>query len=142
MSISYQPSETTICVMGLGYIGLPTASVLATKGYRVIGVDVRSDVVDTINRGEIHIVEPDLDILVRSAVNSGQLKAQTEPGSADVFIICVPTPIREDKSADLSYIESACKVIRPHVKAGDLVILESTSPPGTTDSLVAQEPPR
>jgi UDP-N-acetyl-D-mannosaminuronic acid dehydrogenase len=122
--------------MGLGYIGLPTASVLATKGFHVHGVDVRPDVVETIRQGKIHIEEPDLDILVRSAVNSGQLKAGHEPQTADVFMICVPTPIRPDHSPDLSYIEQACQTIRPHVQPGALIILESTSPPRTTDQVV------
>lgn len=131
-----QLSGSKICVMGLGYIGLPTASILANKGYNVVGIDVRPDVVDTINRGQIHIEEPDLDILVRSAVNSGQLRAATEPEEADVFIICVPTPIREDHSPDLSYVETASKAIRPYVRTGNLVILESTSPPHTTDKIV------
>ncbi|HEY2839927.1 MAG TPA: UDP-N-acetyl-D-mannosamine dehydrogenase [Pirellulales bacterium] len=130
------PSETKVCVMGLGYIGLPTASILANKGYHVFGVDVRPDVVDTINRGQIHIEEPDLDILVRSAVNSGQLKAGLAPEPADIFIICVPTPINPDHSPDLSYVEQASRAIRPHVRAGNLVILESTSPPLTTDNVV------
>ena len=131
------PAETSVCVMGLGYIGLPTASVLATKGFRVLGVDVRPEVVNTINRGEIHIEEPDLDILVRSAVNSGQLVAADEPQAADVFMICVPTPIREDRSPDLNYIREACAAIRPYVTRGNLVILESTSPPRTTEQIVA-----
>jgi len=131
------PAETSVCVMGLGYIGLPTASVLATKGFRVLGVDVRPEVVNTINRGEIHIEEPDLDILVRSAVNSGQLVAADEPQAADVFMICVPTPIREDRSPDLNYVREACAAIRPHVTRGNLVILESTSPPRTTEQVVA-----
>jgi UDP-N-acetyl-D-mannosaminuronic acid dehydrogenase len=130
------PGETTVCVMGLGYIGLPTASILANKGYHVVGVDVRPDVVATINQGRIHIEEPDLDILVRSAVNSGQLKAVSEPQPADVFIICVPTPINPDHSPDLSYVEQAARAIKPHVKAGNLIILESTSPPRTTDDVV------
>ena len=94
-------------MIGLGYIGLPTASVLATKGFHVFGMDVRADVVDTINQGRIHIEEPDLDIVVRSAVNSGQLKAGYEPQPADVFILCVPTPSRPDHSPDLSYVEQA-----------------------------------
>lgn len=132
----FDPSETTVCVLGLGYIGLPTASVLATKGYQVLGVDVREDVVETINRGEIHIEEPDLDILVRSAVNSGQLTASTDPQPADVFMICVPTPINEDHTANLSFVKAAAKSIRPFVKKGDLVILESTSPPKTTEEIV------
>lgn len=134
----------TICVMGLGYIGLPTASLLATKGFTVTGVDVSKKVVDTINRGEIHIVEPDLDILVKSAVHSGNLSASLEPVEADVFIIAVPTPFKDGgpdhisgKKPDLSYIESATKKIAPFVKPGNLVILESTSPVGTTDEVVA-----
>lgn len=134
-----------ICVMGLGYIGLPTASLLATKGFEVVGVDVSQKVVDTINQGEIHIVEPDLDILVKSAVHSGNLSASLEPCEADVFIIAVPTPFKDGgpdhisgKKPDLSYIESATKKISPYIKSGDLVILESTSPVGTTDEVVAE----
>ena len=130
------PSEIRVCVVGLGYIGLPTASVLATKGFHVFGMDVRADVVDTINDGRIHIEEPDLDIVVRSAVNSGQLKAGYEPQPADIFILCVPTPIRPDHSPDLSYVEQASKAIQPHVQPGNLIILESTSPPQTTETIV------
>ncbi|MCA9149743.1 MAG: UDP-N-acetyl-D-mannosamine dehydrogenase, partial [Planctomycetales bacterium] len=130
------PSNTSVCVIGLGYIGLPTASVLATKGFHVFGMDVRADVVDTINAGRIHIEEPDLDIVVRSAVNSGQLKAGYEPQEADIFILCVPTPIRPDHSPDLSYVEQAARAIRPFVKPGNLIILESTSPPKTTEDIV------
>lgn len=124
-----------ICVIGLGYIGLPTASILANKGYEVIGVDVSQHVVDTINRGEIHIVENDLDILVRSAVNSGKLKAKLQPESADVFYICVPTPVKNGEKPDLSFVESAAYSLIPIIKKGDLVILESTIPPGTTDKV-------
>ena len=134
----------TVCVIGLGYIGLPTASLLATKGFSVTGVDVSQKVVDTINQGEIHIVEPDLDILVKSAVHSGNLSASLEPVEADVFIIAVPTPFKDGgpdhisgKQPDLSYIEAATKKISPYVKEGNLVILESTSPVGTTDEVVA-----
>lgn len=126
-----------ICVIGLGYIGLPTASLLGTKGYEVLGIDVSDKVVDTINRGEIHIVEPDLDLLVKSAVNSGKLKASKTPSEADVFIIAVPTPFKEGYKPDLSYVESATRAIAPFVKKGNLVILESTSPVGTTDDCVA-----
>jgi UDP-N-acetyl-D-mannosaminuronic acid dehydrogenase len=133
------PSTTTVCVMGLGYIGLPTASILANKGFHVLGVDVRPEVVQTINQGRIHIEEPDLDILVRSAVNSGQLKAANEPQPADVFILCVPTPICPDHSPDLSYVEQAARAIRPHVRAGNLVVLESTSPPRTTEKIVVPQ---
>ncbi|MDA0658512.1 MAG: UDP-N-acetyl-D-mannosamine dehydrogenase [Planctomycetota bacterium] len=135
----YAPGKTTVCVMGLGYIGLPTASVLATKGFQVHGVDVRPDVVDTINQGKIHIEEPDLDILVRSAVNSGQLKAGKTPQPADIFMICVPTPIRPDRSPDLSYVKQAGQALKPYIKPGNLVILESTSPPRTTEDIVLQE---
>ena len=127
----------TICVMGLGYIGLPTASLLATKGFKVTGVDVSETVVNTINRGEIHIVEPDLDILVKSAVNSGNLTASVEPVAADVFIIAVPTPFKDGKKPDLGYVASASEHIAPYITKGNLVILESTSPPGTTDEVVA-----
>lgn len=126
-----------ICVMGLGYIGLPTASLLATKGFNVFGVDVREQIVNTINEGKIHIVEPDLDILVKSAVQSGQLKAGLEPQPADVFIIAVPTPFKDGKKPDLAYIEQATRAIAPCVRPGNLVILESTSPVGTTDEIVA-----
>lgn len=127
-----------ICVVGLGYIGLPTASLLATKGFKVHGVDVSPRVVDTINEGRIHIVEPDLDILVKSAVQSGNLRAGLEPVEADVFIIAVPTPFKEGKKPDLSYVEQATRSIAPYVRAGNLVILESTSPVGTTDNVVAR----
>ena len=126
-----------ICVLGLGYIGLPTASFLATKGYEVLGVDIAPGVAETINRAEIHIREPDLDILVKSAVQSGRLRAQAGPAPADVFIIAVPTPLREDKDADLSAVRDAVAAIAPHVRPGNLVILESTSPIGTTEHLVA-----
>ncbi len=127
----------TICVVGLGYIGLPTASILGTKGYRVVGVDASPKVVETINRGEIHFFEPDLDILVRSAVNSGNLVAVSEPQTADIFIIAVPTPLDDgDKTPDISYVEAATRSIAPHVKAGDLVLIESTIPVGTTKGAV------
>jgi UDP-N-acetyl-D-mannosaminuronic acid dehydrogenase len=132
----FVPAQTSVCVLGLGYIGLPTASILAMKGYHVVGVDVQADVVETINQGRIHIQEPDLDILVRSAVTSRQLRAATEPEPSDVFIICVPTPIRPDKTPDLSFVEQAARAIRPHVRRGNLIILESTSPPRTTENVV------
>ncbi|MES9858149.1 MAG: UDP-N-acetyl-D-mannosamine dehydrogenase [Sedimenticola sp.] len=130
-------NDKKICVMGLGYIGLPTASLLGTKGFDVHGVDVSQEVVDTINDGKIHIVEPDLDILVKSAVQAGNLKAGLEPVEADVFIIAVPTPFKGDHEPDLSYVESATRLISQYVKPGDLIILESTSPVGTTDEVVA-----
>ena len=130
--------QQTICVLGLGYIGLPTASFLATKGCKVIGVDVSNEVVDTINRAEVHIQEPELDVLVRSAVHSGNLTAQTEPATADVFFITVPTPIREDRKPDLTYVKSASQAIAPYIQPGNLVVLESTCPIGTTEDLVLE----
>jgi UDP-N-acetyl-D-mannosaminuronic acid dehydrogenase len=128
----------TICVIGLGYIGLPTASLLGTKGYRVHGVDAVAQVVETINQGRIHIVEPDLDILVKSAVQAGNLTASLEPVAADVFIIAVPTPFKDGHQPDLSYVEAATRLIAPVLRPGNLVILESTSPVGTTDDVVAR----
>lgn len=130
--------DKKICVVGLGYIGLPTASLLGTKGYEVFGVDTSAHVVDTINQGKIHIVEPDLDILVKSAVQAGNLKAGLQPQEADVFIIAVPTPFRDGHEPDLSYVEAATRMIAPYVKPGNLVILESTSPVGTTDGVVGR----
>ena len=118
--------------MGLGYVGLPTASLLATKGYQVAGVDVVERIVKKINSGEVHIVEPDLDILVKSAVLSGNLKAYTEPQPADIYIIATPTPFKENHQPDLRYVFAATNAIAPVIKEGDLVILESTSPVGTT----------
>ena len=122
-----------ICVIGLGYIGLPTAALLANRGYQVHGVDVVASTVDIINQGKIHIVEPDLDTFVRAAVNSGNLKASLTPDIADVFIIAVPTPFHEGYVPNVDYVVSATKAIAPFVKEGDIVILESTSPVGTTD---------
>lgn len=124
-----------ICVVGLGYIGLPTASLLANKGYDVYGVDVVQRTVDIINRGEIHIVEPELDTFVKVAVNSKKLKAGTKPVEADVFIIAVPTPFHEGFVPNIDYVISATKSIAPYVKEGNIVILESTSPVGTTDKV-------
>ncbi len=122
-----------ICVIGLGYIGLPTSAALAARGFSIHGVEVNASVVETINAGDTHIVEPELDLLVRAAVEAGRLKAHLEPAEADVFMICVPTPIREDKTANLDYVWSAAKQIAPFVKSGNLVLLESTSPPRTTE---------
>lgn len=122
-----------ICVIGLGYIGLPTAALLANRGYSVHGVDVVESTVEIINQGKIHIVEPDLDTFVRAAVNSGNLKASLTPDFADVFIIAVPTPFHEGYVPNIDYVVSATKAIAPFVKEGDIVILESTSPVGTTD---------
>lgn len=125
----------TISIIGLGYIGLPTATLLASRKKRVIGVDVSQYVVDTINRGNIHIVEPELDILVQAAVGSGYLQATMHAEPADAFVIAVPTPLAADHKPDLSHIESAAKSIAPVLAKGNLVILESTSPVGTTERL-------
>jgi len=127
----------TISVIGLGYIGLPTAATFASRGLRVIGVDVNQSAVDTINRGNIHIIEPDLDVVVRTVVQSGMLHATTSPEPADAFIVAVPTPFKGDKQPDLQYIEAAAKAIAPVLRQGNLVILESTSPVGATEQMAA-----
>lgn len=127
----------TISVIGLGYIGLPTAAVFASRKVKVIGVDVNQHAVETINRGQIHIVEPDLDMVVHAAVTEGYLRATTQPEPADAFLIAVPTPFKGDHEPDLGYIESASKAIAPVLKKGDLVILESTSPVGATEQMAA-----
>lgn len=127
-------SIETVCVIGLGYIGLPTASVLASRGMRVIGVDVKPEVVQTINRGEIHIVEPELEAVTAHAVQLGFLTAAREPRAADVFIIAVPTPWH-DGMADLTYVEAATRTVAPHLRKGNLVVVESTCPPGTTEKV-------
>jgi len=124
-----------ICVMGLGYIGLPTASLLANMGYQIHGVDVVQSTVDTINKGEIHIVEPDLHTFVRSAVNSGHLVADTKPSEADIFIIAVPTPFHNGFVPNIDFVLDATRSIVPYLKAGNIVILESTSPVGTTHKI-------
>jgi len=124
-----------VCVIGLGYIGLPTAALLANRGYAVHGVDIVQSTVDTINRGEIHIVEPELDTFVKAAVNSGKLKADTKPTLADIFIIAVPTPFHDGYVPNIDYVVSATKSIAPYVKDDDIVVLESTSPVGTTDKV-------
>lgn len=128
---------STISVIGLGYIGLPTAAVFASRKKTVIGVDVNQHAVDVINRGQIHIVEPDLDMVVHAAVTEGYLRATTQPEQADAFLIAVPTPFKNNHEPDLTYIESASKSIAPVLKKGDLVILESTSPVGATEQMSA-----
>lgn len=129
-----------ISIVGLGYIGLPTAALLASQGYTVVGTDVSQHAVDTINQGKIHIVEPDLDAFVRSAVTAGRLKASTLPQAGDVYMICVPTPFHEGGAIpqpNIDYVLAATRSIAPFVKPGDLVILESTSPVGTTEKMQA-----
>lgn len=134
------PSKT-ISVVGLGYIGLPTAAIFASRKIKVIGVDVNQHAVDTINRGQIHIIEPDLDLVVHAAVTEGYLRATTRPETADAFLIAVPTPFKEGPTGphhpDMDYIESASKSVAAVLKAGDLVILESTSPVGATEQMAA-----
>ncbi|RQU81874.1 UDP-N-acetyl-D-mannosamine dehydrogenase [Burkholderia cenocepacia] len=130
-------SFETVSVIGLGYIGLPTAAAFAAHRKSVIGVDVSQHAVDTINRGEIHIVEPELDMLVHAAVTQGHLRATTTPEPADAFLIAVPTPFTDGNKPDLSYIEAACRSIAPVLKKGDLVVLESTSPVGATERMAA-----
>lgn len=128
-------SDLKICIVGLGYIGLPSAALLANRGYQVQGVDISPEVVDTINQGDIHIVEPDLDLFVHSAVNSGHLKASMKPEPADVFILAVPTPFHNGFVPNIDYVLDATQSIAPVIKPGDLVILESTSPVGTTEKV-------
>jgi UDP-N-acetyl-D-mannosaminuronic acid dehydrogenase len=134
-------SFKTISVLGLGYIGLPTAAVFASRKINVVGVDTKQETVDTINQGKIHIVEPDLDMVVHATVTQGYLRATTQPQPADAFLIAVPTPFKRgaasDHEPDLQYIEAASKSIAPVLKEGDLVILESTSPVGATEQMAA-----
>lgn len=127
----------TISMIGLGYIGLPTATLFASRKKKVIGVDVSEHAVRTINEGRIHIVEPELDMLVSAAVTAGYLRATTKPEPAEAFLIAVPTPFTDGHKPDLSYVEAAARSIAPVLAKGNLVILESTSPVGTTEKLAA-----
>jgi UDP-N-acetyl-D-mannosaminuronic acid dehydrogenase len=127
-----------ICVIGLGYIGLPTAALIAKKGFCVAGVDINKKVVSTINQGKIHIIEPDLEKYVKSAISKGKLKAYNKVQRSDIYIICVPTPFHNSASLpkpNIDYVLSSITSIAPHVKSGDLIILESTSPVGTTQKI-------
>jgi len=125
-----------VSVIGLGYIGLPTATILASHQINVIGVDINSHVVNTVNQGKIHIVEPDLEYLVRAVVQTGSLKATTQIEESDVFVIAVPTPFKGNHEPDMSYVKSAAKMISSVLNKGNIVILESTSPVGTTEKMV------
>lgn len=129
-------STSKICIIGLGYIGLPTAAMFATHGHKIVGVDINGGVVDALNQGKITITEPYLDIMVQAAVTSGNLVGKVTPESADVFIIAVPTPITEDKKADMSYVIAATEAIVPYLKKDNIVILESTSPVGTVKDII------
>ena len=124
-----------VVTIGLGYIGLPTSALIASHGTNVLGVDINQSVVDTINQGKIHIVEPDLDEIVSKAVSNGFFKASTKPSSADVYLIVVPTPFKGNHEPDISFVEAATKGIIPLLKKGDLYIIESTSPIGTTEKM-------
>jgi len=125
-----------ICIIGLGYIGLPTAAMFATHGHKIVGVDINKKVVDALNNGKITIYEPYLDIMVQAAVTSGNLTARTVPEEADAFIISVPTPITPEKTADMSFVKNAAESIVPFLREGNIVVLESTSPPGTVKNLL------
>jgi UDP-N-acetyl-D-mannosaminuronic acid dehydrogenase len=127
-----------IAVVGLGYIGLPTAAILASRGIEVIGIDISVHAVNTINQGKIHIVEPGLDKLVHDVVQKKLLYAQTIPTEADIFLIAVPTPFKSGHEPDISYVKNACRSIAAFLKPGNVVILESTSPVGTTEEISQQ----
>ncbi len=124
-----------VVFLGLGYIGLPTAAVAAHHGYEVVGVDVNPSVVETVNQGKVHIVEPDLDRVVKEAVTHGHLRAITQPETADAFFIVVPTPFKQNHRADMTYVESATRSVVPFLKPGDLFVIESTSPVFTTERM-------
>ena len=124
-----------VVTIGLGYIGLPTSALIAAKSTQVLGVDIDQKVVDTVNNGKIHIVEPDLDLIVSKVVNDGFFKASTKAVAADIFLIVVPTPFKGNHEPDISYVESATRAILPLLKKGDLYIIESTSPIGTTEKM-------
>ena len=124
-----------VVTIGLGYIGLPTSALIASRGTTVLGVDINQKVVDTVNQGKIHIVEPDLDEIVSKTVSNGFFKASTKPSSADVYLVVVPTPFKGNHEPDISFVESATREIIPLLKEGDLYIIESTSPIGTTEKM-------
>lgn len=127
--------EKKVSVIGLGYIGLPTAALIARSGFKVLGIDVSAHVVDTVNSGRVHIEEVDLDGLVQGVVARGTLRASTQIEESDVFLIAVPTPVAENRAPDISYVLDAARMIAPVLKSGDTIILESTSPVGTTEAM-------
>ena len=134
--LSHDGNGTRVAVIGQGYIGLPTAVILARAGYSVLGVDIREHIVEGINSGRSHIHEPHLDSLLAEVVGEGRLRASMTVEPAEIYIICVPTPFDSNKSPDLSYVQRAAESLRPFVRPGNIIILESTSPPGTTERLV------
>ena len=123
------------CFIGLGYIGLPTAIIAAKHGVQVIGVDVNPKVVEMTNQGKLHIMEPGMEELLQEVVKKGQLKASTVPEVADAYFIVVPTPFKGNYEPDISYVEAATRAVLPFLKEGDLYVIESTSPVGTTDKM-------
>ncbi|MBU5655167.1 UDP-N-acetyl-D-mannosamine dehydrogenase [Corynebacterium aurimucosum] len=125
----------SVCVVGLGYIGLPTAAFIASKGIKVTGVDVNAAFVESINRGEVPFVEPGFDVMLKKVVDEGLLVAQSEQIEADAYIVCVPTPFADGYKVDTKYINAAVEEMAPHLRPGALVVLESTSPPGTTEAM-------
>jgi len=130
-------SYNQVCFMGLGYIGLPTAAITASKGITTLGVDINPEVVDTINKGEIHIIEAGLEKVVKQTVEQKKLRAETAPEISDVYLIVVPTPFKGDHEPDISFVESATMAVTPLLKENDLYIIESTSPVGTTDKMAS-----
>lgn len=129
---------SVVCVVGLGYIGLPVSCMLASRGHEVVGYDVSERAITGVNEGKAHFFEPDLDMLLKAAVQTKRLRAQRSPVEADYFVIAVPTPFRDGRRPDLSYIDDAIKAIAPFVKPGSTIILESTSPVGATERLCRQ----
>lgn len=127
-----------ICVAGLGYIGLPTAATLASRGYDVVGFDTNAKVVEAINQGTPHFHEPDLQMLLQAAISTGRLRATNEPESADYFIIAVPTPLKDGNEPELKHVGAVCDLLAPQLVAGNSIILESTSPVGTTEIIAKQ----
>ncbi len=123
--------------MGLGYIGLPTAIIAAKNGIEIIGVDINPSVVEKTNRGELHIIEPGMDELLKEVVSNGHLKASTTPEVADAYFMVVPTPFKGDHQPDISYVEAATRAVLPLLKEGDLYVIESTSPIGTTETMTS-----
>jgi UDP-N-acetyl-D-mannosaminuronic acid dehydrogenase len=126
-----------VIFMGLGYIGLPTAAAVAGKGIQVVGVDVNPDVAETVSQGKIHIAEPGLDRAVRRAVERGTLRASLKPEAGDAFLVAVPTPFKQNRRADISFVESATRMVIPYLRAGNLFVIESTSPVMTTEKMTA-----
>lgn len=127
--------NSDVVILGMGYIGLPTAALIAKQGISVLGVDINQNVVDSINRGEVHIKEPGLEDEISSAVGRGKLRASVKASIGDVFIIVVPTPFKDRNEPDISFVENASKSVLPHLKEGDLFIIDSTSPVGTTEHI-------